>query len=421
MGSSELERAIALFKAGKLGEAVDACRRHLSAEPGDPRALHLLGRAFLKGGKAEEAAEALQRASSADPSNVQLSLALGSAQRAAGHAGRAAETFERVTRTAPGDGTAWFDLGLALRDQERYADAAIAFRRAARIDPSDFDAAQNVVTTLAMALRRGLRPFSAAPEVPRRRRSEGISVVVCSIDAGRLARFQERLEPHLAGRVHERIVIRDASSLSEGYRRGWEQSRYPIVIFCHDDFSIVSEDPFGEIEDALASADLVGLAGSTLASGPAVLWSGHPHVHGWIAHPAADGSGLDAAILSFESGLIPGMQTLDGVFMAMRRDVPARVGFDERTFDGFHFYDLDFSYRASRAGLRMAVTTNITGIHESLGRFDIEFERYSQRFRAKFPELAGPRGAHHWYGARLDDATQWAGLCAQLAALARRP
>ena len=421
MSSSELEQAMALFRAGQLGEAAEACTRHLSAAPDDPRALHLLGRVYLKSGRAEDAATALQSAFRRDPSNVQLTIALGSAERAAGRVESAAQAFEQATRLAPGSSEAWFDLGLARRDQKRYAEAVLAFRRAATIDPADFDAVQNVVATLATAVRNGERPFTPPPATPKRRTNEAVSVVVCSIDRDRLARFGERMKPHLEYRPHEVIVIGDASSLSEGYRRGWEQSRYPIVVFCHDDFSILSADPFGEIEDVLAEADVVGLAGSTLASGPAVLWSGHPHIHGWIAHPARGGPGLEAAILSLRSGLISNLQTLDGVFMAMRRDVPARVGFDESTFDGFHFYDLDFSYRAARAGLRLAVTTNVVAVHESIGRFDADFEKYASRFRGKFPELARARGANHWYGAQLENSGQFVELCRQLGALAQMP
>ncbi len=127
---------------------------------------------------------------------------------------------------------------------------------------------------------------------------------------------------------------------------------------------------------------------------------------------------MNAAILSLRAGVIGGMRTLDGVFMAMRREVPERVRFDAETFDGFHFYDLDFCHRAALSGLRLAVTTNIVALHESVGRFDAEFERYAARFRAKYPDLTAPRGAHHWYEARVDDTAQLLDLCGQLRGLA---
>ena len=75
--------------------------------------------------------------------------------------------------------------------------------------------------------------------------------------------------------------------------------------------------------------------------------------------------------------------------------------FDAATFDGFHFYDLDFTHRAWRLGLRLAVSTELDVFHASAGDFGAEWNRYAQRFRAKFPGLDSPPGPHHSYGVRL--------------------
>jgi tetratricopeptide (TPR) repeat protein len=418
MGSSDFELGLRLFRAGRLGEAAAACSRHLSARPGDPNALHLLGRVLLKGGRLPEAVATLEKAAEALPGDAQVLLALGSARREAGDAEAAKEAFQRATALAPGLGAAWFNLGLSLRDRGQEREAVLAFREAALIDSSDHVAAQNVVTTLEGAVLAGRTPFPpAAPRIARGA-NVPVSIVVCSIDPERLRKFRERMARHLEGREHEIIVIGDARSLCDGYRRGWERARHPIVVFSHDDFHILSERPFDAIESALAGADIVGLAGSTLAAGPAVLWAGHPHIHGWITHPAPDGNGLETAVISLASGTIAGMQALDGVFLAMHREVPGRVGFDEETFDGFHFYDLDFTLRAARAGFRLCVTTDIVAIHESRGNFDAVYEGYAERFRKKYPELSStPRGFHYWYGARLQADAQVLALCEQLRAL----
>ena len=51
-------------------------------------------------------------------------------------------------------------------------------------------------------------------------------------------------------------------------------------------------------------------------------------------------------IYGVDGAVSPGLQALDGMFFAARRDVLARCAFDEATFDGFHGYDIDFSFRA---------------------------------------------------------------------------
>ena len=50
----------------------------------------------------------------------------------------------------------------------------------------------------------------------------------------------------------------------------------------------------------------------------------------------------------------------------------------------FHFYDLDFSYRVSLAGFRIAVPWDILILHASWGRNDASWQEYAQKFAAKF-------------------------------------
>jgi GT2 family glycosyltransferase len=81
--------------------------------------------------------------------------------------------------------------------------------------------------------------------------------------------------------------------------------------------------------------------------------------------------------------VVAGIQAIDGVFMAMRREVAVSVPFDEETFDDFHLYDLDFSFRAYHAGYALAVCRDILLIHQSLGKFGAVWRRYAERFEAK--------------------------------------
>ena len=188
------------------------------------------------------------------------------------------------------------------------------------------------------------------------------------------------------------------------------------MVFSHDDVELVSPHPFEALDDALEGHDVVGLAGADRVSGPAVMWAGHPHMRGWIAYPA--GEAWDATVFSLDAGVQGGMQSLDGMLFAARREAAGKVGFDAATFDGFHFYDLDFTYRAHRAGLPVAVTTGVTAVHASRGRFDDSWRLYAGRFVAKFPELATPKGEHHAYRARLSTRERLARFYEELRGLA---
>jgi hypothetical protein len=73
------------------------------------------------------------------------------------------------------------------------------------------------------------------------------------------------------------------------------------------------------------------------------------------------------------------------LFFAASRQVCNTIRFDEATFDGFHFYDLDFTYRAFLAGFQLAVAWDILIIHDSIGSItSAAWTRYSEKFAAKF-------------------------------------
>lgn len=318
----------------------------------------------------------------------------GNALRSLGRLDEATAAYRRAVELAPADGDARYNLAIALRQGGDLAGAALEFRNAARLAPGDMDAVQNVVETLALAVERGERPFPWAcrAEVA----AAPVSIVVCSIDEGRLASMQASMRAALGPREHEFIVIRDASSLSEGYGRGARAARHDWIVFCHDDVELASPHAFDALQRALADHDIAGVMGSDLASGPAVAWAGHPHLFGTVAYPVQ--GRWKATVYSLRTGVIPGIQALDGLLFAARRDAALDVGFDAGTFDGFHFYDFDFVYRAHLAGRRIAVTTEVLAIHASEGSFDDEWRRYAQRFLRKFPALGSPQGPSFYFG-----------------------
>ncbi len=102
-----------------------------------------------------------------------------------------------------------------------------------------------------------------------------------------------------------------------------------------------------------------------------------------ISAPVPDSVGYVTVLRGGGPLVVPGIQALDGVFMAMRREVAIATPFDEALFDHFHLYDLDFSFRAYRAGFALAVCRDIVLIHQSIGKFDAVWDNYRRRFETK--------------------------------------
>ena len=210
-----------------------------------------------------------------------------------------------------------------------------------------------------------------------------VSIVVCSIDAGKFERVSANYRALFARRAIEIIGVHDARSLAEGYNRGIARSRGARLILSHDDIEILSSDFASRIDRHLTDFDLIGIAGTTRLVAGKWAAAGDPYVFTLITSPQEGNAGYATMMLGGGPLVVPGIQALDGVFMALRRDVATAIAFDSGVFDGFHLYDLDFSFRAHRAGFRLAVCRDLVLIHASTGRYDAAWDEYKRRFEAK--------------------------------------
>ena len=215
-------------------------------------------------------------------------------------------------------------------------------------------------------------------------RQDLVSVVICSIEPDKYTNVTANYSRLLARQPFEVIGIHDARSLAEGYSRGIAKSKGEILILSHDDIRILTSDFARRLATQLATYDLIGIAGTTKVVGGSWLDAGDPYLYTLISSPQPESNRLQTVLLGGEPLIVPGIQALDGVFMAMHRSVAEAVGFDSVNFDGFHLYDLDFSFRAYLTGYRLAVSRDIVLVHDSIGRYDEMWHQYVRRFNEKF-------------------------------------
>ena len=162
-----------------------------------------------------------------------------------------------------------------------------------------------------------------------------ISFIVCSIDTAKFAGLAHSLARSLEGAAHEMVGIHDARSLCEGWTRGLARAHGELVVFCHDDIEIHADGLAARLAHHLERYDLIGVTAA----------------------------------------------------------VAEAVRFDAETFDGWHGYDADFTFRAHRAGLRLAVVLDLPIVHHSRGRQDQARVRYHLRFAQRHADaLATGRG-----------------------------
>lgn len=258
---------------------------------------------------------------------------------------------------------------------------------------------------LLAGLFRRSRPRPSAAVAPQ------WSIIICSIDDSRFARVSANLHERFSNLDFELIRIADAKSLAEGYNRGLAQSRAPLLIFCHDDIELLQADFGQRLLAHMRSFDVLGVAGTTRLVDGEWVGAGSPHLHGQVLQPLATGEGCVLRVFCLhDHGLRPepGAQAVDGMFIAARREAAQALRFDAAVFDGFHLYDLDFSYRAHLAGYRVGVGHDLLVYHHSSGIHDAAWERYRGLFEGKFSGRLSslPAGRQMAYQMRVADKAE---------------
>jgi len=237
------------------------------------------------------------------------------------------------------------------------------------------------------------------------------SVITCSIDPLKFAQVNLCYKRVFSDFPHEIIGIHDARSLAEGYNRALRRARGDIVIFSHDDILILDPDFAQKISHRLRNFDILGFAGTRRVIAENWWSAGFPWLCGAVAHI------IDKKLFLNSWNpepwpVVDGIQGIDGLCIMARREVAEEIGFDEATFDGFHLYDLDFSFSAWRAGKKLGVCCDIPVIHASSGSYGKEHAHYGRLFiekhrdalsatTQKIDKIAGMYALHHDYRSLL--------------------
>jgi len=209
-----------------------------------------------------------------------------------------------------------------------------------------------------------------------------ISIIICSINPVSFTRVCANYRSLLGAEPYEVIGIHDAKGLAEAYNRGLAQSKGDIVIFCHDDIEIWTPEFLPRLKHHLQTFDVIGVAGTSRLVGAGWHSAGPPYIFGQITHPLKGDFHV-----GFYGGqgnaAVGGIQAMDGVFLAFKRNVIQHVGWDAENFKGFHCYDIDCTYRAHKLGYKLGVVLDLPMFHVSGGNFGDTWKAHAAIFLQK--------------------------------------
>ncbi len=140
---NEIDKAVALHRAGRLDDAKRLYEQIIEAEPTHASAWHFLGVLQHQMGDSGAAVASITRALELDPRYADAHNNLGNIYRETDQYDAALHAYERAVAIAPQHADAWNNIGVMRSGRGAYAEAEQAYERALALVPSHLAAWQN--------------------------------------------------------------------------------------------------------------------------------------------------------------------------------------------------------------------------------------------------------------------------------------
>jgi eukaryotic-like serine/threonine-protein kinase len=169
---AHLDLGLRLAEKGHLDEAVAACRRATELKPDYGYAHYDLGLFLFRMGRVDEALVPLRRAVELMPDNSVAHSKLGRVLADKGHLAEATAAWRRASELKPDDGDAYYNLGTALMNMGRIDEALAPLRRAIGLMPDHAESHCNLGHALQRqgAFTQALIAFERGHELGSRRK-----------------------------------------------------------------------------------------------------------------------------------------------------------------------------------------------------------------------------------------------------------
>ena len=176
-------------------------------------------------------------------------------------------------------------------------------------------------------------------------------------------------------------------SLTEIYNRILEQSTNDIVVLCHDDIYFDSKNWGQKIINHFKRNDeygILGLAGTTNMPKSGRWWEDFSKMKGIVNHEHG-GKKWESKYSNNLGNQLDSVVLVDGLFIVINKK-KIKQNFNQ-DIGGFHFYDVDFSFRNFIEGVKIGVMYDVRVTHKSIGQTNEQWEKNRELFAEKYKDV----------------------------------
>jgi hypothetical protein len=213
-----------------------------------------------------------------------------------------------------------------------------------------------------------------------------ISVVYCTRQSNQEHKEHLIKSSGLGKNIEIIEIVNNGESLTTCYNRGLKQAKHNIIVYCHDDLVIETKswgDKLIKLFKRNPEFGIIGVAGTKYLSQSGKWWENPKKMYGRVAHTHEGKTWLStySADLGHE---LEEVVVCDGVWFAVDK-TKIKKTFNENV-EGFHFYDVTFSFENYIAGSKVGVTTAIRINHKSIGMTNEAWEKNRVDFSEAYQE-----------------------------------
>jgi hypothetical protein len=175
-------------------------------------------------------------------------------------------------------------------------------------------------------------------------------------------------------------------SLTEVYNKILNESKNDIVVLCHDDIYFDSKNWGRKILNHFkrnSEYGILGLAGTTILPKSAKWWEDFSKMKGIVNHEHG-GKKWESKYSASKGNILDDVVLVDGLFIAINKKNIKKT-FNEE-IGGFHFYDVDFSFRNFIEDVKIGVMYDVRVTHKSIGETNFQWDMNRWTFAEKYKD-----------------------------------